>query len=96
MNEFLSSMPAPARYSILTIISVSSLAGAWVSIGGPVPASRSWVENYVADREERIAIQGHIEAIDKALTELEDGDARDALVSQRASLYARLDELNGG
>jgi hypothetical protein len=68
----------------------AAVAG-WASLGGPVPATRGWTEAYHASLAERAEMERLMFALDKALTELEPGDTRDALLAQREALQARLD-----
>lgn len=92
-NEFVNSLPAPLRTTIGVCMGIAVLSGTWVGIGGPIPATRGWVEQHIEERDEIARLQDNIFAINKALGELEDGDTRDALEEQLDILTARLSQI---
>jgi hypothetical protein len=74
------------------IAAVVATGTAYVTLGGPVPATRGWTQKYHAELAAREEIRGLITALDKGIAELEPGDTRDALEAQRDALRARLDD----
>ena len=95
LPEWVDQIPAIGKWLAGTVVGLAATATAWTAIGGPVPADREWVAEYVENRERIAALEARIATTRGLLSKAENEEVREGLEAQLHDLQSELDALGG-